>query len=176
MCIYIYIYIHTYIYIYIYIYIHTYIHIYIHIYIYIHNCTPEINTSEIVDFQWRFPMVVQWRFLTICYCSAVCSKGLPLSQLIFTGVVQWIFSGIFQWNFVFAISGVLYFAPSLGRRDAVEDRGLLPGDHRLPWLRTNNDNDNKNDDNDKNNHNNNNNNNNNIDNDNNNDNNQWGQR
>ena len=29
------------------------------------DCTPEINTSEIVvDFQWYFPMDVQWHFPT----------------------------------------------------------------------------------------------------------------
>ena len=36
------------------------------------------------------------------------SKGLSLSQWIFTGVVHWTFSGIFQRIFTFVISGVIY--------------------------------------------------------------------
>ena len=98
---YIYIYIYIYIHIYIYIYTHTsrYIDIHIHlctyIYIYIHThrekeChgsrigakdrAPEIDTWEtIVDFQRHVP--------TESHLPVVCSKGLSLSQGIFTGTV-----------------------------------------------------------------------------------------
>ena len=42
-------------------------------------CTPEINTSEIiVEFQWHFPMAVQWHVPTTChfvqwYCRKDCN-------------------------------------------------------------------------------------------------------
>ena len=48
----------------------------------------------------------QWHVPTEFHFAAVLSKGLSLSQWIFTGIVQWIFRGIFRWNFTFVISGV----------------------------------------------------------------------
>ena len=51
-------------------------------------------------------------FPTIFHMSAVLSKGLSLSQRIFTGNVQWTFSGTFQWNSTFVTSGVyIIFCP-----------------------------------------------------------------
>ena len=51
------------------------------------DCTPEINTSEIIlDFQWHFPMDCQWHFPTEFHWSAVFSEAL----------VQWIFTRISQ--------------------------------------------------------------------------------
>ena len=47
------------------------------------------------------------------HLSVVFSKGLSLSQCIFSGIVLWVVSGVFQWNFTFVISGVLSFAPNL---------------------------------------------------------------
>ena len=60
------------------------------------DCTPEINTSEIVNFQRHFPMDVQWHFPTIFHFSVVFPKGLSLLQWVFIGIVQWISRGIFQ--------------------------------------------------------------------------------
>ena len=53
------------------------------------DCTPEIDTSEIImDFPWHFPMDVQWHFPIYFHLSVVFSKGLPLVQWMFTGIVQ----------------------------------------------------------------------------------------
>ena len=58
-----------------------------------------------MDFQWHFP--------TKCYLSLVFSKGLSLSQWMFTENSQWIFSGIFQWNFHFCDFWCVIFCPEL---------------------------------------------------------------
>ena len=73
------------------------------------DCTPEINTSEIiVDFQWHFPMDFQWCFPTEFRLSMAFPEGLSLAQWIFTGIVLCIFSGVSQWNFTSVISGVIF--------------------------------------------------------------------
>ena len=69
---------------------------------------PEINTSEIVDVRWQFPLNCQWHI----------SNGSSLLSGIFERIVafpvdvHWNcpkdFSGIFQWNFPFVISGVVF--------------------------------------------------------------------
>ena len=75
-------------------------------YIGTNDCTPEIDASEIVmDVQWCFQWVFRF-FPTSFHLSVVCSKGMSLSQWMFTGVVQRIVSGIFQWMFMFVSSGV----------------------------------------------------------------------
>ena len=108
----------------------TYIYIYIYIYytwlpwlsLGAEDRTPEINTSEIiVDFQLHVPMDVQWQFPTQRHLSAVCSKGMSLSQWIVAGIVQWIVSGILQWNFPFATSGVKYFVLAVARLSSESD-------------------------------------------------------
>ena len=73
------------------------------------NCTPEIDTSEIIkDFEWHFPVDFQWHVPMELHLSVVFSEGLSLVQWIVTGIVPWNFSGVFQWNFTFVISGVYY--------------------------------------------------------------------
>ena len=48
-------------------------------------CTPETDTSEIiVDVQWHFPMDAQLYFPTTYHTSVVFSKGLSLSQWMFS--------------------------------------------------------------------------------------------
>ena len=139
---YIYIYICIYIYTYVHIQIHIHIHMHIHIHNIIYNilwratdsmpsiapsdlpanknsvrnwgkdCAPEINTSEIivdcVACSNGCSMVP-----TEFHLSVVCSKGLSLSQWIFTGIVQWSFGGVFQWNSTVVSSGVLWLSLSL---------------------------------------------------------------
>ena len=100
------------VYIYIYIHTHTYTYTYIHIYIYIHiylgakDCTPEIDTSEVI--------------VTFNGCSVAFSNGSSLVSGIFqrivacpvdfTGIARWVFSGVLQWIFMLVRSGVQCFA------------------------------------------------------------------
>ena len=55
--------------------------IYIYIYTHYYNCTPEVNTSEIiVDLQWHVPMDCHWHFPTEVHvwdfwCLVLCPEG-----------------------------------------------------------------------------------------------------
>ena len=60
-----------------------------------------------------FPMEFQWHVPMGLHCSEVVSKGLSLSQRIFTGIVQWILSGVFQRLFTFVTSAEKREAPEL---------------------------------------------------------------
>ena len=58
--------------------------------------TPEIYTSEIiVDFPWRFPMIIQWHFPQIVTCQWYFPKGCHLSSVF----CCWNVPMDFQWHF-----------------------------------------------------------------------------
>ena len=61
-------------------------------------------------------MDVQLYVPTEFHCSAVCDKGLSVSQWIVAGNVQWTFSCMLQWNFTFVTAGVKYVAQNMRLR------------------------------------------------------------
>ena len=63
------------------------------------DCTPEIDTSEIMEFRWHFPMdfsgIFQHNFFVQRCVPKNCHWNCPMD-------FQW----HFQWNFTFVISGL----------------------------------------------------------------------
>ena len=70
-------------------------------------------------------MGFQWHFPTELHLPVVFSKGLTLSQWIFTGIVKLIFTDMFQWNFACVISGLQYVVLIQIRLPPLSCRGRL---------------------------------------------------